>query len=645
MKVNAIVLAAGIGSRLMPLTGHIPKPALPVGGEPLVNRVIRRLKEAGVERIAVNLHHLPEQIVACVDRSPYRDSVTFFPEPELLNTAGPLINAKKLLAEGEYFILHNGDAACDFDLKAMLVRHIASGASLTMALLDGPDNRVLVDREGRVLDINGMTGADPAAGRKYTYACVSVFSRDFLDCLPGEVRPCSFGEAWGNAFRLGKKIMAYFPGKECFWNDIGSFEEYFAANSRIADGQVIRGEGSRIDPGAVFSGFNIIGRNCEIGPGVRLRNCILLDGARAPEGYSADQIFGRDFSCHREEKRLQKLKIFSDKGGEYTFSSLPEQGSDRKFYRVRDASGGSRILMCSGASDRDFERFIRLGRIFSRYGMLTPEIFAWDISEYTVLMEDLGRQTLYDVVRDADEDKILLWYRRSLEALMTFQEGGREAVGGEDLEYRIFNRKILLWESEYFIANFLNALCGLSLEGPEVEALKRETAAVALAAEKMPCAPMHRDYQSQNIMICGDTVRLVDFQGSRFGPYTYDAASLIRDPYVMLSSGVRRQLRAYYHRLLSERGFRLSREIFTRDYLLGALQRNMQALGAYGFLSLRKGKPRYLRYAAPCLKLLMEGIEEMRSLPDAPELETLEQYCRRAEAVLPERVAALSGNR
>lgn len=642
MKINGIILAAGFGSRLAPLTEHVPKPVLPVCGEPMLLRTLRRLKDAGADRIAVNTHHLHEQVEDCVRNSPFADSVRLFHEPEILGTAGPLVNAKELLSDCDYFILHNSDVITDIDLKEMLEEHIRSGASLSMALIDGPENRVQVKGD-RVVDILHRRHPDGIGGTEdLTYACVSVFSQDFFEALPEQVRPCSFLDVWLKALETGKTIHAFRPKPEYLWYDIGSFRQYFEAHRLLMEKEpLIIGRNCNVSQDAVFTGFNAVGNNCTIPAGTHLHNCIVLDGTTVQEGYSGWEVHGNGFRIHRDEKELRELKIFREETGSIVFRSLPEQGSDRRFFRVLGGDRSSRILMLSNEHDKDFDRFLSLGTFFHRHKLRTPEIFRSVKEEYSVLIEDLGNGTLYELCHGKPEQEILPLYEKTVEALADFQERCAQAVGEEDLACRIFTRQLLRWESSYFHDNFLCGICGMKLTEQRERMLFAEYDGIADAAERMAYVPIHRDFQSQNILWTDGTIRFVDFQGFRLGPLTYDLAALIKDPYMALSKSLRDRLYSKAETLLGHKS-----PAFERDCLIGALQRNMQALGAYGFLSLKKGKTRYLDYAEPCLNLLIEGLEEISGLSDAEVRPgQILRICRTAREILPERLALLKGKK
>lgn len=205
MKFHAIILAAGYGSRLSPLTDQIPKPLLPIAGKPMLIRILEKLKEAGADRIAVNTHHLAEQVERCIRESEFADSVTVYNEPEILGTGGPLVNAKELLADGECFLLHNCDAVTDFDLSALIREHCQSGATATMALIDGPENRVLTE-QGMIRSIVGRPHAEAGPEAKnMTYACVAAFSRDIFEYLPQSPCNCSLIDGSSGRSKRGSR--------------------------------------------------------------------------------------------------------------------------------------------------------------------------------------------------------------------------------------------------------------------------------------------------------------------------------------------------------------------------------------------------------------------------------------------------------
>ncbi|MCX6985177.1 MAG: sugar phosphate nucleotidyltransferase [Lentisphaerae bacterium] len=180
-KVNAIILAAGIGTRLRPVTDFIPKPLMPVGGVPLLESIIVKMKQAGIAKIAVNTHHLADRIESFIRNSPYSGFVELFQEKEILGTGGPLVNARALLSESEYFVLYNGDILSDLDMGKVVESHVASGKLATLVTIHGPENRVLVSPDsknsGTIIDILGKLEKSCPSGSIMTYAGIGRRSR------------------------------------------------------------------------------------------------------------------------------------------------------------------------------------------------------------------------------------------------------------------------------------------------------------------------------------------------------------------------------------------------------------------------------------------------------------------------------------
>jgi len=189
-----------------------------------------------------------------------------------------------------------------------------------------------------------------------------------------------------------------------------------------------------------------------------------------------------------------------------------------------------------------------------------------------------------------------------------------------------FDESLYLWEQGYFFEHLVGGMCGLSpieIAGLRGEPGLRDLAS-SLAAE--PRGLVHRDFQSQNVILAGAERKpvLIDYQGLRRGLPEYDLASLIYDPYVTFPEGAREELARYHHSLLGRDD---SFEEFATRLRRCAIQRLMQALGAYGNLGRNLGKPRFFQHIPPAMELLLG------QLIDEPELahlaETLEE--RRGE--------------
>ena len=652
-KFNALVLAAGLGTRMRPITSGIPKPLIRICNRPLLGIILERLVSAGVGRVAVNTHYLPEKVREYVSASPYREIVDLFHEEEILGTGGPDINARGVLSEHDCYIHHNGDILSDVDLGAMVNEHRRRGAVATLLTLDGPENRLRVLDDGTVVDILGRTGLHEGEGVSATFGGVAVFSRRIFDYLPADVCNCSIIPAIIRAIIEEPGSVTSYNSGGAYWNDLGTVDRYFRAHvDLLRDGVsgMLSAEGKSspllLAPGAVatpesLNGFVCVGEGAVVESGAHVENCVVLEGARIRAGeLHVNEVIGADFSVHRDVAALRGLKLLKDLDFERCrISSLREYGSARGFFRL-EGDGNSRILMVSEASDADFNRFIDIGRFLAAERLYTPEIYDFKRDEYAVLMEDLGNEMLYNFQKNHVNDVGALRenYGKVAEALADFQLRGTRVYRGQDkLGIRVFDYDYLRWETAYFKANFLMRLRGLG-EGDCV-GIDAEFDALAAAVDRHPKILMHRDFQSQNIMLWRGCPRFVDFQGARIGPVGYDIMSLLRDPYVKLPRELRADLfRHYADCFLSSplNDFVKDEAEFRRYAVLAGLQRNMQALGAYGFLALERGKRAYLAYVPRALGYLREGLDELRSLDCGLRLDALERLWPELEGFTPE---------
>ncbi len=638
-KTNAIILAAGLGTRLRPITGNIPKPLIPVCNRPLIENIMLNLKNAGVGKMAVNTHYLPDKMRDFVAKSSFADTTELYHEPDILGTGGPLVNAKKMLSDSDCFLLHNGDILTNIDLSELIEQHRKSGALVTMTLIDGPENKVRINSEGTVVDILDKLEYALENTRKLTYSGIMALSPEIFNFLPPNPVNCSIIKAVIRAIDSDPGTVKAFVPENIYWNDLGTIKQYFQAHEDILfkriislpgvdirEDSVLAGANTIISPDCEISGFLCAGDNCQIGEGSIICKCILLDNASIGDGeFRHSEIIGPDFSRHKSFQTLKELKILQGMDLEaFKISSLVEQGSDRGFFRLTGEGCISRVLMHSSEIDEDFERYIEIGRFLSAQGLPTPEIYEIDSKEFCVLMEDLGNMTLYKLTKgNMSYERFEDLYLKTVDSLVEFQVKATEALKVSDMKIREFSLDYLRWETEYFKKNFLENYCGI--QEKETAALDCEFDKLAQCVYGHPKILMHRDFQSQNILIQDGNVRLVDFQGARIGPMAYDIMSLSRDPYVKIPEELKNKLTARYFSRFEELGdfdivqFDGSPDKISREFLTttAGLQRNMQALGAYAFLSLKKGKKDYLQFIPQGFEYLLQGLEEFRQINDA----------------------------
>lgn len=294
--------------------------------------------------------------------------------------------------------------------------------------------------------------------------------------------------------------------------------------------------------------------------------------------------------------------------GSWTVSPAGRAGSDRLFFRVKShEKGEAYILIAWDSADNDWNRFLTIQRDVSARVSFLPKIFAHDSAHGLILEEDLGSTTLKQrCLRPSMTKKnIETLYRSVLDALTLWQrlDGSASAV----IDSRRMDREMFLWESDYFGQHCVGDYFGC--ETMLNDKWEKERLAMALCAAALPPVCIHRDFQSENIMLHKGKIRFVDFQGARLGPAEYDVASLVYDPYVpILSHDMSNRLFEYYLSISPNK-------VSAHSFRMCAMQRLMQALGAYGKLSIHKGKDWYRAYIPVALKRLADVVGQGRDFP------------------------------
>jgi NDP-sugar pyrophosphorylase family protein len=301
--VRALVLAAGLGLRLRPLTDVRAKPALPVAGEPLVRRIIARLVAAGVADIVINLHHRPETVTAVVgDGSDLSARVRYSWEPVILGSAGGPRQALPILGADTFFVL-NGDTLADVDLRPLAAAHAAGNALVTLALVPsiepGRYGGVRLDDEGRVLGF-APRGASEGA---YHFVGVQVARADAFASLAAGVPANSVGGLYDDLIARAPGSVRGVVTRARFW-DIGTTGDYVRTSRALAGGDLTTtGSRVRLDPSARLI-RTIVWDDVEIGGGCTLEDCIVTDRVKVPAG----SIFRRTILLDREG-RLETVAL------------------------------------------------------------------------------------------------------------------------------------------------------------------------------------------------------------------------------------------------------------------------------------------------------------------------------------------------
>jgi mannose-1-phosphate guanylyltransferase/mannose-1-phosphate guanylyltransferase/phosphomannomutase len=318
-----MVMAAGLGTRLRPLTYEVPKPMVPVANRPVMEHILRMLPRHGLEQVISNLHWFPDTIRDHFgDGSQLGIELTYSFEEELLDTAGGVWNVRDFLTAEGSFIVMAGDALTDVDLGALIAAHEANDGVATMTVkkvanvseygvvLTGADDRVSGFQEK----------PDPAEALSDLANCmIYAFRPEIFDYFPDDPHV-----DWANQIfpaLLEQDVPFHVHETEGYWNDVGSLPEYLQGNldavlgevavdcagelldadagGSLGDevelsGRVLVGEGAEVGAGTRIDGPTVIGPGTVIGTGARVKESVLLPRSEVPDdGMLAASIAGR----------------------------------------------------------------------------------------------------------------------------------------------------------------------------------------------------------------------------------------------------------------------------------------------------------------------------------------------------------------
>lgn len=304
--MKGMILAAGLGTRMGPISDYIAKPAVPFLGVPMIEHSIGVLRSGGIEEIIINLHHKPETIKEILgDGSHLGVSISYSHEDPLLGSGGGIGKVRDFF-EDEAFAVLNSDIILDIDISDVVEAHQKAESGATLVLRPDPEERygkVLVDETGRVRKIEGHPKRlDFHGGKSYMFAGLHIIEPVWFDYTPERDVYESFSDVYAPMMLDGHAVSSFVMDGR--WIDIGSAKRFLEASLDQLIGNIIPnkckpGENSIIVNSILTDGVKI-GENCklnsvifigdaEIGAGCDLEECIVCPGARVKEGSNGNR--------------------------------------------------------------------------------------------------------------------------------------------------------------------------------------------------------------------------------------------------------------------------------------------------------------------------------------------------------------------
>jgi N-acetylmuramate 1-kinase len=300
---------------------------------------------------------------------------------------------------------------------------------------------------------------------------------------------------------------------------------------------------------------------------------------------------------------------------------LTGDASDRRYFRVLVKDARPIVLaMHAGSIDFAAMPFVSIARLLAAVPLPVPKILHHSNELGVLGLEDLGDVTLQAHLGAASPAEHAALYRQAVTLIVRMQQRAEDLRSDGYPPYRIaFDVEKLTWELEFFVRHYLLAYKGTAFSDDERGQLRAEWSAIVeeLAAE--PRVLCHRDYHSRNLMLHDGQLYMIDFQDARMGPDTYDLASLLRDSYVDLTAPQVDELIAFF---LALKGVTVRHDEFRRRFDLMALQRNLKALGTFGYMTTSRNNTVYIQYIPRTLAYVKGNLakyprfERLRALLD-----------------------------
>lgn len=636
---KAVVLAAGYGERLLPLTLLRPKPLVPAWGKPILQHVIDMLARWGVQDILVNTHYHAGLILEQLRLHPtsgVRVEVSF--EPEVLGTGGVLPHARWFLDDQPFWMM-NADVLADVSPAPFLQAFRKGNPLAALWLHPNRGPRTVEHHKGLITNFRSAHRGTPGT---CTFCGLQLLSPRILNYLPS-TGPSSIIEGYEHAMRDGEHIASIVT-PTAYWADIGTPASYLAAHKEIRDAAHHRKPGARLYPSAALplhwgkragirtsstdlprqqdtNAFFSVERFATISPRAKLNNVVIWNGARiGPHADIRDAIITDNATVNHPltymaipvqslpDPELHDVVLQLGWPLEKTLlNPFPPRGSARTFSRL--TFGCKHAILVRYSTERpENALYATQSRFLARHGIRVPGVLLDRAESNLCVMEDAGHESIESLAPHLSPARLKSIYHRILDQILLLHGPAARAARRQNIELSpAFDRALFLWEHDLFCREFLLKHC--QFPDSVITAARTELETLIPVLQAAPRVLLHRDLQSSNILIVRGAPVLIDFQGMRFGPAAYDLASLLCDPYVNLPVPLVDDLLDYYVRRIP------SGEQRRDEFPVAATQRLAQALGAYGRLGHNPNTSGFLRHIPAGIRQFLNASERTGMLP------------------------------
>jgi aminoglycoside/choline kinase family phosphotransferase len=309
-----------------------------------------------------------------------------------------------------------------------------------------------------------------------------------------------------------------------------------------------------------------------------------------------------------ECENLFQSKLPEEVPSGYSIHRLTGDASSRSYFRIGAPEGHSVVLMRMPEpfEKKDFP-YLENYELFQSSGVRLAEIYTMEPSRGLVLLQDLGDDTFYELYGSWNQQARLSHYLRALDYLRTIENI-------QPASQLAFDTDKLLWELNFFREHFLLGLKKIPLSDAESVEMTRHFHRLASELAARPRKFCHRDYHSRNLMVLNGELYVIDFQDARLGPVTYDVASLCYDSYIQHSPDLLSHLEGYFF------AYHPDGEVQRYEYPRMCLQRNLKALGTFGYQASKLGRDFYLQFVDATLSYVQC---HLRKLPEYSDFQKL----------------------